>query len=280
MFFENKVISTYFIRFGMHLGKEDEVIKSWKSFSKNIRGTQECLLGHLDEFPDSVLVTGCQRSGGTMLSRVITNSAGMVNYCSDGDDELDAALLLSGQVPHKPRGRYCFQTTYLNERFSEYFEHPAHYIVWLLRNPHSVVYSMVYNWNRFALNELFLQCGYAEMGYRDRVRFQRFGIFGIPPLRRAAYSYNGKVSQLLKLRDGYAKDRLIVLEYDNLIRAKERLLPTLYERIHLAYDSEYTASISKRSLNKKGRLRDREKELIDAVCMPTYNAALILVNLV
>jgi len=264
----------------MHLGKTGKDIKSWKSFSRDVRGTQECLLGRLDEFPDSVLVTGCQRSGGTMLSHLITNSAGMVNYWSGGDDELDAALLLSGQTPHEPRGRYCFQTTYLNERLSEYFEHPAHYIIWLLRNPHSVVYSMVYNWKRFALNELFLQCGYVEMDYRDRVRFQRFGILGVPPLRRAAYSYNGKVSQVFKLREGYAKDRLIVLDYDNLIRAKERLLPILYERIHLAYDSGYAESISEYSLNKKDCLRDREKELIDTVCMPIYNAALKLVNLV
>ncbi|MEH6528651.1 MAG: hypothetical protein V7718_01775 [Porticoccus sp.] len=264
----------------MYRGKTGKDIKNWKSFSRDVRGTQECLLGHLDEFPDSVLVTGCQRSGGTMLAGLITKSEGMVNYQLGDDGELDAALLLSGQVSHEPIGRYCFQTTYLNERFSEYLEHPAHYIIWLLRNPHSVVYSMVYNWKRFALNELFLQCGYAEMNYRDRVRFQRFGILGIPPLRRAAYSYNGKVSQLFKLREGYAKDRLIVLDYDNLIRAKERLLPILYERIHLAYDSGYAASISERSLNKKNSLRDREKELIDAVCMPTYNAALILVNLV
>ena len=237
-------------------------------------------MGRLAEFPDSVLVTGCQRSGGTMLSRLITNSAGMVSYCSGGDCELDAALLLSGQLPHEPRGRYCFQTTYLNERFSEYFEHPEHYVIWLLRNPHSVVYSMVYNWKRFALNELFLQCGYAEMDYRDRVRFQRFGLLGIPPLRRAAYSFNGKVSQLFKLREGYTEERLIVLEYDHLIQEKERVLPTLYERIHLEYDAKYATPISERSLSKKNCLRDKERELVNTLCMPIYNTALTLVNLV
>jgi Holliday junction resolvasome RuvABC ATP-dependent DNA helicase subunit len=38
----------------------------------------------------------------------------MVDFSSGEDDELDAALILAGFVEHTPRGRYCFQTTYLN----------------------------------------------------------------------------------------------------------------------------------------------------------------------
>jgi ligand-binding sensor domain-containing protein len=44
------------------------------------------------------------------------------NYWFGRDDELDAALILSGHVDHQQNGRYCFQTTYINECFREYFE--------------------------------------------------------------------------------------------------------------------------------------------------------------
>lgn len=247
---------------------------TWPAFARRVRGGQEKLLPRLDDYPDSVLVTGCQRSGGTMLARVITRSQGMVNYWFGKDDELDAALVLSGWAKEPCRGRYCFQTTYLNECYPEYFEHPGHRIIWSLRNPHSVVYSMVYNWKNFALDELFLTCGYGEMDHADRIRFQRFGLLGIPRLRRAAYAYNGKVGQLFALKRGYPADRLAVLEYDQLVREKTRLLPDLYQFIGLPYQSQYADPISPRSLNKKDGLKAGEARVVDEICMPVYRAAL------
>lgn len=214
-----------------------------------------------------------------MLSRVITNSEGMTKFWFSHDEELDAAQILAGIVEEQPTGRYCFQTTYLNERYSEYLEHPGHYIVWSLRNPHSVVYSMVHNWRRFALNELFLQCGYAQMDCRDRIRFQRFGLLGIPAIRRAAYAYVGKVSQLFFLRDHYPLARFTVLEYDQLVRQKERLLPKLYERIGLPYKEVYASPISERSLGKKDRLSTSERVVVDEVALPVYEKARSLVDL-
>lgn len=253
--------------------------KTWPAFAREVRGTQASLLTRLDDFPDSVLVTGCQRSGGTMLARVITQSEGMVNYWFGKDDELDAALVLSGRVPHQSSGRHCFQTTYLNERYPEYLDHPGHRIVWSLRNPQSVVYSMVYNWRRFALNELFLQCGYGQMDYRDRVRFQRFGLFGIAPIRRAAYAYAGKVAQLFYLREHYPADRLTILEYDQLVRDKTRLLPALYQRIDLPYRDAYADPISERSLGKKDRLSADERAVVEDLALPVFERALKLVDL-
>lgn len=264
----------------MFFGNSSNHITNWRTFAKEVRGCQEKLLVRLDDFPDSILVTGCQRSGGTMLARVIGGSEGMAKYCVSNDDELDAALILSGRVPHNPSGRYCFQTTYLNERYSEYFEHPAHYIIWSLRNPHSVVYSMVYNWKRFALNELFLQCGYGLMNFRDKVRFQRFGILGVPPVRRAVYAYLGKVAQVFQLKEYYPPDRLIILDYDDLVREKARLLPMLYESIRLPYNPDFAGPISERSLEKKNCLKKEEIELVNDICFPMYKSAISLRNLV
>lgn len=253
---------------------------TWLAFARKIRSTQDKLLNRLGDFPDPILITGCQRSGGTMLSRVITGSEGMENFWFSKDEELDAALILSGTVPHVPRGRYCFQTTYLNERWPEYLEHAGRYtMVWSLRNPYSVIYSMVYNWKRFALNEVFLTCGYAHMDHADRVRFQRFGILGVAPIKRAAYAFVGKVGQLSDLHRSLPEENLHILEYDRLVRGKNELLPQLYERIRLAYKPEYGQPISDRSLGKKSHLTAAEQVVVDRICGETWERALGLVNL-
>ncbi|WIM06121.1 MAG: sulfotransferase [Candidatus Nitricoxidivorans perseverans] len=246
----------------------------WPEFAYQVRGTQEKLLIRLDDFPDSVLVTGCQRSGTTMLARIITQSDGMADYWFSHDDEHDAASILAGRVPHAPKGRYCFQTTYLNERYPEYAEHPGHYLVWVLRNPASVVHSMLYNWKDFALNELFLACGYNWMDHADRVRFLRSGLAGIPRIRRAAYAYNGKVSQLAEVKRNYPSERMVILEYDELVREKEVLLPRLYERIALRYRPEYAASIRAGSLKNKDGLSQDEARQVEAICTPAYQNVL------
>lgn len=246
----------------------------WRAFARNVRGMQEKLLLRLDEFPDSVLITGCQRSGTTMLSGVITESEGMAKFWFSDCDEHDAARILSGAVPHTPKGRYCFQTTYLNERYPEYLEHPGHRIVWVLRNPHSVVHSMLYNWKDFALNELFLACGYHWMDYADRVRFQRFGLAGIPRVRRAAYAYNGKVSQAAELKQHYPAGRMAILEYDQLVQEKDELLPRLYEFIDLPFKASYGRQIRTASLAKKDRLSGEEARTVEDICSSVYEQAL------
>ena len=120
-------------------------ICSWRQFDRHVRPGGCSLLRRLDDFPNAILVAGCQRSGTTILSRVLTQSEGMVEYSFGKDDELDAALILSGRVEHEPAGRYCFQTTYLNNCVQEYFAHSEYKLVWALRNPFSVVYSMLHN---------------------------------------------------------------------------------------------------------------------------------------
>jgi hypothetical protein len=252
---------------------------NWQSFARDVRGKQEKLLVRLSEFRNSILVTGCQRSGGTMLSRIFTNSEGMNNYWFGKDDELDAALILSGAVPHTIRGRYCFQTTYLNERWNEYFEHQQRYkMIWCLRNPYSVVYSMVYNWKNFALNELFLSCGFTYMNHEDRVRFQRFGLWGIPRIRRGSYAYAGKVSQLFSLQKGLPSGVLNVVEYDDLVRNKNNILPWLYDRVSVEFRNSDINSISERSLGKKERLSDAERKQVDASCADIFERARLLTN--
>ena len=90
-------------------------IKSWEEFAAIIKSKGCHLLKRLDEFPRSILVTGCQRSGTTVLSIVINSSEGITRYVKESDLELAGALILPGLKAHEPKGRYCFQTTYVNE---------------------------------------------------------------------------------------------------------------------------------------------------------------------
>lgn len=255
-------------------------VTSWKQFAYRVRARQERLLTELHRFPGAILVTGCQRSGGTMLSRLLTGADGMTRFWFGRDEELDAAQILAGVVDYRGTGRHCFQTTYLNERWREYLAQPAPFqMVWTLRNPQSVVYSMVCNWKRFALDELFLACGYAEMEADDRVRFLRWGLWGIPPLRRAAYAYRGKVAQLHALRAQLPTGSLTVLEYDRLVREKERWLPALFDRLELPYAARHADAVSDRSLGKREALSSTERAEVDRLCGPAYEAAAAYVNL-
>ena len=59
------------------------------------------------------------------------------------NDELDGALLLAGRRERLTTGRSCFQTTYLRERYREYFEHDGFKLVWVVREPRAAVSSLL-----------------------------------------------------------------------------------------------------------------------------------------
>lgn len=254
---------------------QNEPIRTWKQFARKIRSNGCNLLRNLDNFPDSILVTGCQRSGTTMLARIIFQSEDMVNYWVGRDDELDAALILSGQTDHPLQGgRYCFQTTYINECYEEYFKHEERFkVIWVLRNPFSVVYSMLHNWKRFAFNELFDACGARLLETQEKERYDFFGQLAISKLRRACLAYNGKTVQVFDLVDRLGSERVFVIDYDHLVEDKERVLPAIYEFIDLPYRETYGQLISKSSLRKAQRLSRREKAAIELICTPIYERA-------
>lgn len=252
--------------------KNNIFITTWDKFDEHVRSRGLPLLKRLDEFPNAVLVTGCQRSGTTMLTRILTQSTGMVNYWFSPDDELDAALILSGYVDHQPQGRYCFQTTYVNQRFHEYYEHRKNYkIIFVLRNPLSVIYSMLYNWKDHALNRLFRFCGVESLsGYQKRL-YKYVGMQGVSRLHRACFAYNGKVSQLYDLRKNLGYDNLMVVDYNDVVLNKEVLLPHIYEYVQMEYIPEYSDKILSKSVEKKDKLSKRERSTVSKLCLPVYN---------
>ncbi len=249
-------------------------IKTWKQFAKKVRSRGCNLLDKIENFQEPILVTGCQRSGTTILSRVITQSDGMVNFQFSKDDELDAALILAGQVSHKTLGRYCFQTTYVNECYEEYFSLKNDFkMIWVIRNPDSVIHSLIYNWRRWALNELFRACGAKLLDDRMAERYKRFGVIAVPPLLRACYSYLGKISQLYELNEALGPDILKVIDYDDLVLDKGIILKGIFDFINIPFKTEYTRLIHSKSINNKMRLKNNELNWIKEICLPAFGKA-------
>ena len=254
-------------------------VESWQEFTETIQKRGYPLLSRLDEFPNSILVTGCQRSGTTVLAKIITESDGVIYYQFSSDNELDAALILSGCLEYHAPGRHCFQTTYVNERFYEYYKYPSgHKILWILRNPTSVIYSMLYNWGNHTPNKLFMSCGISAMTGMDRWRYKLLGMQSISMLRRACWAYVGKTLQLFELTKKIGPDQLMIVDYNDLILQKSSILPAIYQFIDISYKDTYANKLHTKSLNKKRNLSDLEASTIQAICQPIYEQAKTLLS--
>ncbi len=255
-------------------------VRSWGEFEKIVRNTKTLLLAELDRFDRPILVAGCQRSGTTILTRVITQSDGVAKYKYTHDDELDAALILSGAVNHQINNylRYCFQTTYLNNSYKEYFLHKNFKLIWVLRNPVSVVNSMLNNWKRSALNRLFKHCGADLLDENEKKYYNRYGAWCFSNLRKACLSYNSKITQLNEIMHFIGKERLLVVEYDQLVLNKTQILPCIYDFIGLEYNPTYTNSINNASVAKQKQLSKRKRDFVRLTCEPGYLDALKFVS--
>lgn len=246
-------------------------IYRWQDFIKRVRGNDYKLFAELPNFDRPILITGCQRSGTTMVSRIFAETEGMEKFQFGPDDELDAALILCGYVAQEKAGRFCFQTTYMYNQQEQYLENSGNQkIIWVVRNPYSVVYSMLYNWRRFALNELFEGCGVAQLPAADQERFNRFGGWVFSQLTKACYAYCGKAAELAFLKSKVGPDELKVVEYDSLIQDKNRILPALYEFVGLDYQPAYAEKIKSSSVTKQDKLSKKQRETIQRICEPAY----------
>ena len=248
-------------------------IDSWAAFQTVVKQPNRPLLAALDSYSDSILVAGCQRSGTTALARLLKLGRGMVDHTFGPDDELDAALLLSGHATRDTAGRFCFQTTYLNDRVYEYFEHSNFRLVWMLREPRSVVYSMLYNWKRGrgALNRLYDACG-AEVLAKIKPEAARAWL-GPSRLDKACASYVAKTSQTFELVERLGS-RVAVVDYDELVAHKDELLPRLCEFVGLPYEPKLGDKLHARSVAKRDRLSARATQYVDEFCRDVYERAL------
>lgn len=259
-------------------------ITTWKQFVRKIRTKNHPLLSQATTMEDMVFVTGCQRSGTTMVTDLFRQSADIAPYQTNLDSELEGALVLCGLLPPHPaqRQKHCFQITYLNDRYQECFDHIDRFrLVYVVRNPVSVVYSMIHHWSRilhvrnFALNDLFLSCGKNGLLPSELRRFRISGSFGFTNLRKACLNYNEKTSQLFTLVPRL-NDKMMVIEYDMLVKYKDELLPRLFTFVNLPYEPSFADYIRTDSLRKGTALALSKQKIIKKTCQEIYEQAAAL----
>jgi len=208
-----------------------------------------------------------------MLTRIIAGSDGFRPLSLTHDDELDAALALAGYVK-LPEARYCFQTTYLNERYHEYGRLlPDQKLIWLLRNPYSVVYSMVYHWRRSALDRLYGSAIQDEPALQQLDGGKRGWRLRLARVEKACIAYRYKTMQTEKIRDLVPERQRLILDYDVIVADKDAAFPIIFDFIGEPFRSSYTQAVKPDSLEKAKRLSPRERELVDKIAMPAYRTS-------
>lgn len=251
--------------------------RTWQRFHHGVRKRGLPLLKNLPRYPHCVLVAGCQRSGTTMLTRLIAGAPGFGRLALTKDDELDAALALAGFIDLPFEQRYCFQTTYLNECFLDYRKLRAdQHLIWVVRNPYSVVYSMLHNWRRFALNELYEGCG-VQGASSARMRRSRLAWpLGPSRIEKACLAYRGKVAQILALRDLLSPEQLLVVDYDTLIASPAEWLPHIFQFADAPYEAACARSVQRNPTSKADRLSRGARRQIERLTWPTYRECVAL----
>jgi hypothetical protein len=207
-----------------------------------------------------------------MLTRLIARAQGFAGLALTKDDELDAALVLAGFVDLPQNTRYCFQTTYLNECFGEYGTlNQGQRLIWVVRNPYSVIHSMLNNWRRFALNELYAGCGTQTTSSKRLQRGYLPWPFGPSRLEKACLAYRGKAAQILAIKAIVKPDQLLVVDYDRLAAKPHETLPAIFQFANAPYDPEYAGEVRKTSLSKAEHLSRRTRKLIERLTWQTYS---------
>jgi Sulfotransferase domain len=251
---------------------------TWRKFHDGPR-KRGSLLKNLTKYPDAVLVAGCQRSGTTMLTRIIAQAMGFRRLALTHDDELDAALALCDEIDLPGKSRYCFQTTYLNEAYREYRTMGSgNRLIWVVRNPYSVVHSMVNNWRRFALTELYEACG---LDHTNSARLQRVGFpwpFGPSYLEKACLSYSAKTMQILEIRELIPPSRILVTDYDQMVKSPDVWLRAIFRFIGEPFDDAYSSMVRADSINKANALSPAARRFIHELCEPAYRRCLNAVS--
>jgi hypothetical protein len=247
-------------------------VHSWTEFHDVVKQPDQPLLARLDDYDDSVLVAGCQRSGTTALARLLKRAKGIADHGFGADDELDGALLLAGYVARLTDGRHCFQTTYLNDRYTEYFEHASFRLIWMLREPRSAVHSMLRNWKRSSATRAVDDCATSTLAAVSAPR-TLLGSWGGPSrLDKACASYVARTEQTFALRERLGQ-RMAVVDYDDLVVHRDALLPQLCEFAEIPYDPELTRHSHGKSARKGDRLAAWEARHVDDLCDEVYRKA-------
>jgi hypothetical protein len=236
----------------------DEAIGSWSDFYAIVG--DDPFLAKLDEYPGALLIAGCDWSATTAITRLFKRLPSFADSSWGHDDELDGALLLAGRRERRAVGRDCFQTTYLRDRYREYFAHDDFKLVWIVREPRATVRSLLASRGRAlpARNALGL-CGKSAGGQ------------GTSRLEKACAAYLASIRQTTELKERLG-ERVAVVDYDELAADRNRLLPALCRFAGVACDAHVLRHLHGKSV-RKGSLAGFEAAIVDQLALPAYRRA-------
>ena len=244
---------------------------SWARFHSGPRQWQsKALLAAADRYRRSIYVAGCQRSGTTMVTRIIAGADGFRPLALTRDDELDAALALCGLIDLPNGSRYALQTTYLNEMYREYAQAPGDArLIWMIRNPYSVVFSMLHHWRRAALDRL-----YSGLSTLSPPPARKSGVLGVllgtARIEKACSAYALKTGQVREIRSWLPASRLMVVDYDDLIRDPTTWLRAIFEFAETPFRDSYVHAIRSDRRHLGDRLSGRAQALVKELALPVY----------
>lgn len=236
----------------------DHGINSWFDFYAALR--HEPLLAKLDDYPDALLVAGCDWAATTAVARLFKRLPCFADSSWGHDDELDGALLLAGRRERLTTGRSCFQTTYLRERYREYFEHDGFKLVWVVREPRAAVSSLLANRERALPPRNALGLSGKSTGGQGASR-----------LEKACAAYVASIRQTLELKERLG-ERIAVIDYDELSADRKRLLPALCRFASVNCDASLLRHLHGKSV-RKGGLANFEAAIVDQLALPAYRRA-------
>lgn len=239
-------------------------IASWADFYAAL--ADRPVLAELDRYPDALLIAGCDWSAATAVTRLFKRLPCFADSSWGHDDELDGALLLSGQHPRSARGRHCFQTTYVRERYREYFAHEAFRLVWIVREPRAAVRSLLASRDRALPARTALGLAGKSAGGQAASR-----------LEKACAAYVASIRQTLELKERLGH-RVAIVDYDELAADRNRLLPALCRFASVECDTRVLRHLHGKSV-RKGVLLRWEQLIVDELGMPAYRRARLAATL-
>jgi hypothetical protein len=236
----------------------DHGIASWSDFYAAL--ADEALLAKLDDYPESLLISGCDWAATTAVTRLFKRLPGFAASSWGHDDELDGALLLAGRSEHRAAGRHCFQTTYVRERYREYFRHDRFKLIWIVREPRAAVYSLLERRDRALPSRTVLGLTGKSAGGQGASR-----------LEKACAAYLASIRQTVELKERLG-DRVAVIDYDELAAHRNRLLPALCRFASVSCDAHVLRHLHGKSV-RKGALASFEAAIVDELALAAYRRA-------
>jgi hypothetical protein len=212
-------------------------------------------LARLDDYPDALLVAGCDPAATTALARLFKRLPSFAHPAHQRDDELDGALRLAGLSQQPAAGRHCFDTSHLRERYYEYFTHERFRLLWVIREPRSAVRSLLDARTRLPLHD-----GTARA---RRARASR--------LERACATYLSSIRQTMELKTRL-RERIAIVDYDELATHRAKLLPALCRFADIHFDNLLLRHLHGKSV-RKGELASWEAMVVDQLTLPAYRRA-------